>query len=142
MDTLKLASPNTCYNNVYFNIMQTVRVSVFFIPKPLILSHVCNAVAWPYEMRYIKSYCYFGIYNLPAFMFSSSITLVFIIHQGIHVRQFHFYSTGGLQKILFFTNGIKVIPLVPIVPMDEQNASPLSLKPTEISPHYEMHFTN
>ena len=52
-----------------FNIMQIVRVSVLFIPKPPILSHVHNGVAWPYEMKYIKSYCYFGIYNSPAFMF-------------------------------------------------------------------------
>ena len=54
-----------------FYLMQIVRVSLFFIQKPPILSHFRNAAAWPYEMKYIKSYCYFSIY-WPEVMFSSS----------------------------------------------------------------------
>ena len=70
-----------------FYLMQIVRVSLFFIQKPPVLSHFRNAAAWPYEMKYIKSYCYFGIYNSATFRFGSSIFVL-------------------LQKILFFTNGI------------------------------------
>ena len=53
-----------------FYLMQIVRVSLLFTPTPPILSHIHNAAAWPYEMKYIKSYCYFGIYNSLAFMFA------------------------------------------------------------------------
>ena len=90
MDSEKVFVPHLL-SSFNFKIMQIVRVSVFFIPTPpplppTILSHLCNGAAWPYEMKYMKSYCYFGIYNSPAFMFGSFIYTI--------------------TKVLFFTDEI------------------------------------
>ena len=105
---------------------------------PPILSHVRNGAAWPYEMKYIKSYCYFGIYNWPAihvrhlfYQWNKSIPLVLILPIVPWTSRMHPTQSEAHRVILvpvmrcispIDTNGVSVIPLVPIVPivpMDE-----------------------
>ena len=65
--------------------------------------HFSIGADWPYEMKYVKSYCYFGI-----IIRRRSCTAVAFLY---YYKRSCFYRWN--------THGIKVIPLVPIVPIDE-----------------------